>query len=667
MIRFILVFVLLFSITNGQNILVNQVGYLPDQIKIAYFTQQADSFFVIKKDNNQIVFKGKPVLHKINDPSTGLTIYTGDFSLLNKPGIYQIKTNLQDTSYSFLIASDVFKNVFYKSLKGFYFQRCGTALLAANAGIYARPACHLNDATFHSSTGKTGSTSETGGWHDAGDFGKYVVNAGISVGTLLMAYELFPNNFISDTLNIPESGNFVPDILDEVRYELNWLLKMQDTADGGVYFKVTPQNFAGFIMPNKDNSIRYIYQKSSAATGDFAAMMAEAARIYLPFDSAFSSKCLIAAKKAWLFLQANPNIVPQGGFHNPPGTGTGEYGDGNDSDERLWASSELFVTTGDSIYNVYFQNHYTNNGLFSSLMSWSNVSMLAQLAYLTSKQPAANEQIVNTLKSAFKNYCNNIVNYASTDGLNVSITQYEYFWGSNSQVLNNAIALIIGYSIFGDKDFYNTALEQFNYILGCNANNICYITGVGSKYPLHPHHRPSASDGILEPIPGLMAGGPDKGRDDPVLDSVYNSSTPPALCYIDNQGSYASNEIAINWNAPLVFVAGYFSDNDVINNINEKSGSVPNYFELKQNYPNPFNLSTVIEINLAQSENVRLEIFNLEGKEIFSKDLGKVSPGVNRFVWNGKDNNNFTLSSGIYFYRIIGEELSPVKKMVLLK
>jgi len=88
---------------------------------------------------------------------------------------------------------------------------------------------------------------------------------------------------------------------------------------------------------------------------------------------------------------------------------------------------------------------------------------------------------------------------------------------------------------------------------------------------------------------------------------------------------------------------------------------------LKQNYPNPFNLSTVIEINLAQSENVRLEIFNLEGKEIFSKDLGKVSPGVNRFVWNGKDNNNFTLSSGIYFYRIIGEELSPVKKMVLLK
>ncbi|RPH34898.1 glycoside hydrolase family 9, partial [bacterium] len=283
---------------QAQQVLINQAGYLPDQAKYAYFTQADDSFYVIDKANGTARFGGPLVLSRTNDPATGLTIYRGDFSSLTQEGMYQISTSSGKTSMVFPVYWTAFESVYKKSLKGFYFQRCGGALLAQNAGVYIHPACHVNDGFFHSFTGRSGSALTTGGWHDAGDYGKYVVNAGITVGTLLLGYDLFPSRFAYDNLNIPESGNGVPDILDEVRFELEWLLSMQDSADGGVYFKVTTLNFDGFEMPQQDLNARYIYQKSSTATGDLAAVTAQAARLYASFDTAFAGRCLAAARHA---------------------------------------------------------------------------------------------------------------------------------------------------------------------------------------------------------------------------------------------------------------------------------------------------------------------------------------------------------------------------------
>lgn len=662
--RMILIFALVYlSVSCGQSIFINQAGYISGQLKIAYFNQQADSFFVVDKGNNQIVFRGSPSLHSAKDPSTGMTIYTGDFSPLTKDGIYQIKTSSMDTSFDFSISQDVFNEVYNKSLKGFYYQRCGTALLAAEAGIYARPACHLNDGVFHSTAGESGSMNTTGGWHDAGDFGKYVVNAGITAGTLLMAYEQFPENFKSDNLDIPESGNSIPDILDEVKYELDWLLKMQDTSDGGVYFKVTPQNFAGFIMPNTDNSIRYIYQKSSTAAADFAAVMSIAARIYIQFDSTFSSICLASAEKAWRYLQDNPSIVPPGGFHNPSGTYTGEYGDGNDSDERLWAAAELYITTGDSIYQKYFLNEYQSVGLIYYAMGWGSVGALAEVEYILSRQPDVNSSAVNNIKTSLINYCNQLYKTSNADGFNSSLKTTDYYWGSNSVALNNAVLLIIGYQLTKNKDYYNTALGQLNYILGSNCNNICYVTGIGEHYPMHIHHRPSASDGIIEPYPGLMAGGPNHNiGNDPVLSSHFTSSTPPALCYIDDQGSYASNEICINWNAPLVFAAGYFSYYKSAEDINDKSGYIPKQIELKQNFPNPFNPSTTIDFVIDKSRKIKIAVYNQLGQQVALITNGNYSAGNHSIDFNASH-----LTSGIYYYRITAGSYVQTRKMVLLK
>ena len=642
-------------------VFINQVGYLTEQPKFFYYTEITDSFFVIEKSSGKIYFSGVLNLSVANDPATDLTLYKGDFSELNRAGNYFIKLSNGDSSFTFQISPDVFRQSANKSLKGFYFQRCGMELISDYAGVYKHGLCHANDGYFHSTTGETGYFENKGGWHDAGDFGKYVVNAGISVGTMLMAYEYFTDKFSSDSLNIPESNNGVPDILDEVRYELEWLLKMQK-SDGGVHFKLTRENFEGFVMPQTDNATRYIYQVSSTATGDFAAMMARASRLYKKFDADFANKCLSAATSAWEFLSENPDIIPTGGFHNPSGTYTGEYGDGNDKDERLWASAELFETTGDSLYNSYFFNNYSNGGIINSTMWWGNVKDLALLTYLFGSQASILENVRNNISGSLVSYCNSLVNKSAVNGFGITLNSSEYTWGSNSTVLNNAILLIFGYQVSNNNDFYNAALMQLNYILGINGNNKCFVTGLGSNPVMNPHHRSSASDGIVDPVPGLMAGGPDRYLDDDVLKSHFNNSTPPALCYIDLTGSYASNEIAINWNAPLVFVSGYFTPAEVTGVKGSMLYELPIEYKLFQNFPNPFNPATRIGYSLTKGEWVSLNVYNITG-ELITKLVNKFEPAGNYEVEFKADN----LPSGVYVYKIQTDTYKASKKMIFLK
>ena len=545
---------------NAGSILVNKAGYLVNSTKTVYLTESQDSFYVNDVSRNEIVFKGKSELRKTNDPATGLTIYIGDFTSCKEPGKYFITDNFGNKSSEFEIGDNVFEPVFAKSLKGFYFQRCGCELKSKFAGVYAHPVCHFEtDGTFHGSTDTTGHSDVTGGWHDAGDYGKYVVNAGITLGTLLMAYEMFPEKFSADDLNIPESGNKIPDILDECRYELNWLFKMQK-ADGQVYHKVTRETFAGFVMPQDDSVTRYIYRPSSTATADFVSVMARAYRVFKKFDQEYAEKCLGAAEKSWSYLQAHPGIFPAFGFRNPEGTRTGVYGDRNDSDERLWAAAELFECTGDSLFKSYYENNYKKKGLFAGLMTWPNVTDMAHLTYLFGEAAGTDPGIKAELKTALINFCDSLVQKSESDGMNIVITPGQYKWGSNSEVLNGALILIAGFQLTNNNEYYETALDQLNYILGTNANDISYITGVGDKHIMHPHHRPSGADDIAEPVPGLLSGGPDQYLSDAALRAKFTRSTPPALCFLDELPSFASNEICLNWNAPLVFVAGWFNN-----------------------------------------------------------------------------------------------------------
>ena len=666
--HFLSLYILLQQPISIAQVYINQAGYLPELPKIFYSSSFADSFYVIESSTGNIKYRDELYFSVANDPATDLTLYSGDFSSFQINGNYFIRLSNGDSSHTFSISSNVYDDVYKKSLKGYYFQRCGIALLQPYAGVYYHAACHPGDGFYHSSTGQSGFRLTPGGWHDAGDYGKYVVNSGITVGTLLLAYESFPDKFNQDNLNIPESGNSIPDLLDEVRHELEWLMKMQN-ENGGVYFKVTKEQFESFIMPQNDSGIRYIHVLSSTATGNFAGMMARAARIYQSIDSTFSFQCLNAAVLAWNFLVANPTIVPPGGFKNPIGTVTGEYGDTNDSDERLWAAAELFETTGLSEYHDYVIANYASGGIISGAMSWNKVKNLALLTYLNSSQTSASQTIKTQIKNSLISYANTLLSRASANGFGVTINPGEYYWGCNSDVLNKALLLIYAYEETNNVGYFQTALMQLNYILGTNAHNISFITGIGINSVMHPHHRPSSADGVVNPVPGLLAGGPDQYLDDPVLQSHFNSSTPPALCYIDDVGSYASNEIAINWNAPLVFVSGYFNAEGVSSVDDQGFNSVPDKFKLEQNYPNPFNPITKINYSITsvistegRNPNVTLKVYDTLGNEVVTLVNENQSAGNYEVEFNAKN-----ISSGVYFYTLSTQNYSETKSMVLLK
>lgn len=652
---------------SGGVVAVDQAGYMTSGRKLAILTAFADSFQLVHAGSQASAYKGSVGLASLGDPATGLELYNADFSSFSVPGEYYVRTSAGDSSVGFLITDSVYLPVYRSSLRGFFFQRCGTQLSLSVAGPWWHSVCHTtSDGLFHSEAESTGYVPVAGGWHDAGDYGKYIVNAGVTLGTLLMAYEVFPSQFSSDDLLIPESGNGVPDILDESRYELNWFFTMQ-ASGGGVFFKVTKPQFESFVMPNVDYGQRYIYRLSSTATGDFAAVMARASRVYRVCDSTFASRCLVAAVKAWDYLRAHPSIVPSGGFKNPAGTATGEYGDTDDSDERLWAAAELYLANGDSVAHAYFLNNYASKGIITGAMSWANVRTLAQCAYLRGSRADMNAAVQENIRQSLLGLCRSILALRDDSGFRNALGAGQYYWGSNSQVMNNAVLLILGRAEGGSAEWEDAALEQLHYVLGVNAHGQSFVTGIGARTVMHPHHRPSGSDGVTAPVPGLLAGGPNHSiNDDPVLAARFTSSTPPALCYADDQGSYASNEICINWNAPLVFVAGYFARSGSTSSVLPRTPPTPSEIHLGQNYPNPFNGSTVITFTLPREMDIELRIMDLLGRRVSVMELGTLSSGTHSASWSP---DSARVSSGSYYYEIVsgGRPVSGVRALVLLR
>ena len=334
---------------------VDQVGYLLAAPKLAVVTAAATTFEVKRASDNVPVYKGTLGPASL-DADSGDSVQIADFTKLRQAGTYYLDVPGVGRSWTFSIRQDVFLHTYYLAMRAFYGQRCGTAVdLGPEFPGYTHAACHLK-GEFHSSSGKQGERNNIGGWHDAGDYGRYVVNSGITTGTLLWTWEIYGPKVRSINLHIPESGNGTPDILDETRWNLEWMLHMQDD-DGGVWHKQTSEHFPGFIMPEDDHLPSEVIgtgqapYKSTCATADLAAVAAIAARVYKPFDAKFAARNLEAARKAWLWTEKYPNVV----FKNPQGVSTGEYSDNYCSDERLWAAAELWRTTGEAAYDELFR------------------------------------------------------------------------------------------------------------------------------------------------------------------------------------------------------------------------------------------------------------------------------------------------------------------------
>jgi len=506
---------------------LNQVGYLPARPKLAIVTAtQAAGAFVVRRSAGDTEALRGTLGPQVSDPDTGDTVRIADFSVLREAGSYYLDVAGVGASHEFDVSPTVYSRLFYLAMRAFYGQRCGTAVdLAPTFSGYSHPACHVAgaanpDALMHTSSGARGDVDGSQGWHDAGDYGKYVVNSGITTGELIWTYESFAGRVGAVRLDIPESGNPVPDILDEIRWNLDWMLRMQD-RDGGVWPKLTSERFGGFVMPHVDNGgPRYVIGtgtapfKSSCATGDFAAVMAAASRVFRPFDVDFSRLTLAAAERAWRWLSQHPNVV----FRNCCGVQTGEYGDDNCADERLWAAAEL----------------------------------LALVTYYFSGQPDADEGVRAQIRADTVAAAEAIVARTAANPYRVSLRSTDYNWGSNGAAANYGVLLALAHAMQPRAAYLDTAADNLHYLLGRNSFGLSWVTQVGDRPFRNPHHRPSGADTNAEPWPGLLSGGPNRYGGDPVIDAV--PAMPPARRYRDDQASYASNEIAINWNAPLVFL-----------------------------------------------------------------------------------------------------------------
>jgi len=523
---------------------INQLGYRPGDPKKAVIPQNETMFQIIRVSDNAIVYEGKAG-EPFTDAASADTVRIADFSGLNDEGEYYIQAG-EKRSFLFEINGNPYKCLRNALLEMFNYQKCGVDL---ECGLWSHPACHAAIATVYD-TGEKKDVS--GGWHDAGDYGRYIVPAAKAVADLLLAHELTSS---------PDTQ--LPDI---VWFEIEWMMKMQDEKTGGVYHKVSCDKFDALNeMPHDEHGELILSPISATATADFAATMALASRFY-PEQK---DKLINAAKHAWNWCAANPDVP---GFTNPPEIRTGGYGDDNDRDERFWAACELFAATGDETYHDYikaseFLNDDGNNerygernserknertsALFPFGLGWGNVETYGHIAYLlceTKTDSGVKQKMIDKLLHS----CEEIMEYYKKSPYGITLGEV-FRWGSSMTVANNAMMLILGSRLAsGGHEFTEAALEHFHYLLGKNPLSQSYVTGFGANPSKNPHHRPSVAKGSA--VPGMVVGGPCMHVSRDLALNTHCPDTPPSKRYVDHKHSFSSNEITIYWNSPVYFI-----------------------------------------------------------------------------------------------------------------
>ena len=538
---------------------LNQVGFYPEGPKVAVAVGgEAGPFVVRPEGGGEAVFRGElgPVAEW---SASGERVRQADFSRLATPGAYVVEIPGLGVSHPFEIRARVHEPVARAALKGYYFQRASTALDSAHAGVWSRAAGHPDThVVVHPSASTPGRPAGTvlsspRGWYDAGDYNKYIVNSGITVGTLLSAYEWNPAYVAALDVGIPESGNGLPDLIDEVLWNVRWMLTLQD-EDGGVYHKLTTADFSGEVMPAEGTDTRYVVQKGTAATLGFAATLAQASRVVRGFDAelpGLADSLLAASLDAWAWARAHPAVRYRQADLNArsdPDIQTGEYGDGAFDDELDWAALELYVTTrADSFLAVARPLDAAGLGI----PWWQEVRELGLYSLLAWRAEIATAVDTAAVRSAVLDAADRLVDPVETSAYGVTMQDETFYWGSNSVAANHGVLLALAHQLTGEARYLDAATATLDYLLGRNAVGMSFLTGVGARSPQHIHHRPSRADGVPAPVPGLLVGGPNPAQQD----GCDYASALPAASYADTWCSYASNEIAINWNAPLVHLA----------------------------------------------------------------------------------------------------------------
>lgn len=637
------------SLPTGKKVRYNQVGYHADREKLINVTAD-DTFdqlpYTVKSAAGQTVASGMTTESQFWSES-GEYVASIDVTSINTVGTYTL--TVDEKQIEFKVSENTYADLSDAAFKYYYFNRASIAITPEFGGVYARPTAladteiyvHASAATAARPEGTVISASK--GWYDAGDYNKYIVNSGISTYTLMAAYEHYPNYLKTKAYDIPEKNNNIPDLLDEVKWNLDWMLDMQDPNDGGVYHKLTGLNFQGIILPDAYTARRYVVQKSTAAALNFAAVTAMASRIYAEYEAqlpGYSARLLQASKDAYAWAKANPSIL----YNQPSDVLTGEYGDTDVSDEFQWAAVELFITSKEARYG----NDIDVSKIESGIPFWNSSSPLALISILTHETELASSIDVVAAKSKFLATANELKSKVNGSPMRVTMGTGDFDWGSNGHASNQLMVLLTAYKVDGDKGYLDAAFTGSDYLLGRNATGYCFVSGFGDLPMNNPHHRISEGDTVRDAVPGMLAGGPHSGQQDNC--SGYPSNLP-ARSYVDTWCSYSSNEVTINWNAPLYYTSVALSTaaNDAL--LSTNTPELTEAVNALSVYPNP--TSDFINIKLNNASSFVVNIFTMDGKRVLSQELETSNPL-----------NVSTLSTGMYFVRVSNAGQNYVAKFV---
>ena len=577
------------------SIRINQVGFYPHQEKTLTLEEEnrSERITILNADGVQ-VWEGEAVREAVS-PWSGKKRRIFDFSQITAPGKYMVLAGKE--SHEFVISENAYDHLAAAALTAFYHQRSGMDLDTTIAGKWARKGGHPDTLVYiHASAAdcirKEGSViSSPKGWYDAGDYNKYVVNSGYSMGLMAQAFLMFPEQYDWSKKEDTDYWDYIrktvsiyKPLYNELDYNAEWLYTMQDPADGGVYHKLSTPSFEGFITPLECSKPRYVVQKSVTAALDFAGAMCSFAHIHGLSLSDHDINTRIykirydKAEAAYAWAKANPDAFYFQHKINEaydPDITTGAYGDHDASDEFFWAASELYCATHKKEYledvKAFMPEKF-------SLMSWGYVAPLGIFQWIQYEKRLLAEKhlwgnlpfrfgineeeqkIIDRCKELLLEYCNKSLEEAEGSCYNSAYGNKpeDFRWGCASSFCDQAICFLYAYELTGDRKYVDNAFRNVNYILGQNATGYCYVTGFGTKSPMYPHSRLCHSDGIEEPIPGLLVGGPNPGQQDIAGVGRYHSDFPDES-YEDVMPSYASNEIAINWNASLVAVTAWLA------------------------------------------------------------------------------------------------------------
>jgi endoglucanase len=553
-------------IQPNTDIRLNSLGFLPAAQKKATIIAKCSNFTVKEVSKGKAVYSGK-VTGPFSQKDVNQTAWIADFSKLNKSGKYYLEVQGVGRSIDFEIGDKVYDFAFYTSMRAFYLWRCGTEVNGVHNGSrFYHAACHTDDAWQDyisdldsqylnslppssqdlstrdpNAHGPNTHRDATGGYHDAGDYNKYVVNADVTLGAMFWAWEQFGDKLKNIKLDIPDTAPGYPDYLKELKWETDWLLKMQyPDGSGKVSQKISTLRFGGFILPEKETEKRYFVGWSSGATADFVALMAMSARHFKPYDEKYAQTCLEAAKKSYEFLDKNrDNKMPdQSAFR------TGGYPT-NDQDDRMWAAVELWETTGEPNYLRAFERaSMAYEDKIEFYWDWGNVKNLAMFTYLFSKREGKRDDLVEDVRRDLVRIADSIVVERNKDIYGRCLGE-EYRWGCNGTVAREVLTLQLANRVSPNPEYIETALDSISHLFGRNYYGRSYVTGLGYKPPMNPHDRRSGGDRVRDPWPGYIVGG-------------GHSATG----WQDIEKDARTNEIAINWQGALVYaLAGFTSGN----------------------------------------------------------------------------------------------------------